>query len=99
MNAVIGITGSRSVHGCPDYPPNLSHLRADVFEVDYSIAVAAVGGVPVLLTRESDPASVVARVDGLLIAGGSTSIRGAMGRCPALGRPCWTLAVTSSSRL
>lgn len=70
MNAVIGITGSRSVHGCPDYPPNLSHLRADVFEVDYSIAVAAVGGVPVLLTRESDPASVVARVDGLLIAGG-----------------------------
>jgi putative glutamine amidotransferase len=66
---VIGITGRRT-RAVTDFPENLSHLSSDLFVVGYGEAVAAAGGTPVLLTREADVETLVARLDGLLIAGG-----------------------------
>ena len=69
MSAVIGITGRRT-RVVADFPENLSHLASDLFVVGYGEAVAAAGGTPLLLTREADVATLVPRLDGLLIAGG-----------------------------
>lgn len=67
---MIGITGHRSLDSLPGYPPTLSLLRADTFGADYSAVVSSAGGIPVLLSREADPAAVVECVDGLILSGG-----------------------------
>jgi putative glutamine amidotransferase len=66
---VIGITGRRS-RTVGEFPENLNHLTSDLFVVKYSEAVAAAGGLPVLIPREAEPSALVPRLDAILIAGG-----------------------------
>ncbi len=67
---VIGITGRRQPAG-PLAIPVVRDALVETFFVDYSTAVAAAGGLPVLLTMECDPVEVTARIDGLVLSGGA----------------------------
>jgi len=42
----------------------------DIHHAPYANAIAAAGGLPVQLPREADPAALVDRLDGLVVAGG-----------------------------
>ncbi|WP_320673124.1 gamma-glutamyl-gamma-aminobutyrate hydrolase family protein [Patulibacter defluvii] len=68
---LIGVTGGRGrtsrVVGLPEL---LLGGAVDLHHVPYVAAIAAAGGLPVQLPREADPAAVVARLDGLVVAGG-----------------------------
>jgi putative glutamine amidotransferase len=68
---LIGVTGGRHrtsrVAGMPELL--LSGL-VDIHHAPYANAIAAAGGLPVQLPREADPAALVDRLDGLVVAGG-----------------------------
>src|SRR3954469_997932 len=68
---LIGVTGGRHrtsrVTGMPELL--LSGL-VDIHHAPYANAIAAAGGLPVQLPREAEPAALVRRLDGLVIAGG-----------------------------
>jgi putative glutamine amidotransferase len=68
---LIGVTGGRHrtsrVTGMPELL--LSGL-VDIHHAPYANAIAAAGGLPVQLPREADPAALVERLDGLVVAGG-----------------------------
>lgn len=70
---LIGITGRRYpagiVHG-PEMQAAMSGLWLEAYYAAYSERLGALGAVPVHLTREADPAAVLARLDGLILAGG-----------------------------
>lgn len=53
------------------FPPSYAGAEVDVSIADYSRAVAGAGGLPVVLTRDADPAAVVQRLDGLVCTGGA----------------------------
>jgi putative glutamine amidotransferase len=84
------------------------HQTADLLHVEYADAVAAAGGIPVLLPpARPDPvaaATVVARLDGLIIAGGADLDPGLYGERPhsrtANWRPdrdAWELALIAGA--
>ena len=49
----------------------MSHLDMEVYFRDYARSLAGAGGLPVLLSLESDPAAIVERLDGVLLPGGT----------------------------
>ncbi|HCB34057.1 MAG TPA: hypothetical protein DEP69_02465, partial [Acidimicrobiaceae bacterium] len=69
---LIGLTGRR-IEGrdVAGFPKPLQACRLDSFITDYASAVAAAGGVPVLLTPEADVEPLLDRLDGLLLSGGA----------------------------
>lgn len=69
VEPLIGITGRRGVGGV-GWPEPLASLQTDVHVSAYAQAVRCHGGVVVQLTREADPEALVARLDGLVLAGG-----------------------------
>jgi putative glutamine amidotransferase len=70
---LIGITGRRYpagiVHG-PEMQVAMSGLWLEAFYASYSQRLGALGAVPVYVTREADPAALLGRLDGLILAGG-----------------------------
>jgi putative glutamine amidotransferase len=68
---LIGITGARArasrVSGMPEL---LLGGVVDLHHAAYAHAVAAAGGTPVQVPREVDAAALLARLDGLVLAGG-----------------------------
>lgn len=66
---MIGVTG-RQASTRDDFPETLSHLRSDVFVSAYAEGVARAGGIPVYLSRTADVATIIAALDGVLVAGG-----------------------------
>jgi putative glutamine amidotransferase len=68
---LIGITGPRlQAAQIRSTPEILLAADVDSHYAYYPTAVAAAGGLPVHLTREGDPEELIARLDGLVIAGG-----------------------------
>jgi putative glutamine amidotransferase len=67
--------------------------RADVLHAQYADALLAAGGVPVLLppasTSEEVAATVVARIDGLLVSGGADVEPGRYGQQPHARTTSW----------
>lgn len=49
----------------------MSHLELEVYFRDYARRVAEAGGLPVLLSLETDPAGIVEHLDGLVLPGGA----------------------------
>lgn len=81
---LIGISGySRSLADFGPLGTGIEHESADIFVRSYARGVQRAGGVPVLLTRESDPDEVVARLDGLLLSGGADINPARYGQSPA----------------
>jgi len=68
---LIGITGARArasrVSGMPEL---LLGGIIDLHHAPYAHAVAAAGGTPVQIPREVEPAALLERLDGLVLAGG-----------------------------
>jgi putative glutamine amidotransferase len=78
---VIGLTGRRHLAG-PLGPPVVHDAPVETFFADYAAAVAAAGGLPVLLSMAADPAAVAARIDGLVLSGGADVDPRRYGRTP-----------------
>jgi putative glutamine amidotransferase len=69
---MIGLSGRRwPVERVPLLPVALAGEEFDLHLSEYPKAVAAVGGLPVELTRDADPVEMVGRLDGLVITGGA----------------------------
>ena len=51
--------------------PILAGLELELYFRDYARRVAEAGGIPVLLSLETDPAQVVERLDGVVLPGGA----------------------------
>lgn len=69
---LIGITGRGRKGGeLAGQPAGIAHTGIEVHFTDYARAVAEVGGLPVLISAEADPAMLVARLDGILFSGGA----------------------------
>lgn len=49
----------------------MSHLDLEIYFRDYARRVAEAGGLPVLLSLETDPAGVVEHLDGIVLPGGT----------------------------
>lgn len=78
---LIGISGRRQLAG-PGFPPVVEDASVEVFFADYARSVAAAGGVPVLLSAESEPAGVAGWLDGLVLSGGADLDPRSYGRTP-----------------
>jgi putative glutamine amidotransferase len=69
---LIGLSGRRwSAEQIPSLAPALAGEEVDLHLSEYPKVVAMSGGLPVELAREADPAEIVARLDGLVLTGGS----------------------------
>jgi putative glutamine amidotransferase len=68
---LIGITGPR-IHAAEiiSTPSILLHLFSDTYYAHYAQAVARAGGLAVQIPRDNPPTALVARLDGIVIAGG-----------------------------
>ena len=51
--------------------PTLANLELELYFRDYARRVAEAGGLPVLLSLETDPAQVVEHLDGIVLPGGT----------------------------
>lgn len=99
---LIGLTSYREVAAW-----GVWQQRADLLPSEYAAAVAAVGGVPVLLPPVEVPGaagSVVARIDGLVISGGADVDPARYGREPHArtagwrpDRDAWELALLDAA--
>lgn len=67
---VIGLTGRKQPAG-PLAIPVVRDALVETFFVDYALAVVRAGGLPWLLSMETDPVAVVSRIDALVLSGGS----------------------------
>jgi putative glutamine amidotransferase len=54
----------------PDTQAVLSGLHVDGFFASYAEKLAVAGALPIFFTRESDPARLIERLDGLVLSGG-----------------------------
>ena len=70
---LIGITGRRwPARRLGDHVvPALDGAEVDLYFTEYGAAIAACGGLPVLLTRDAEVAGMVGRLDGLVLTGGA----------------------------
>ncbi len=72
MQPLIGVTGRQTPgHTFQNSPSILASAPIDLHWAEYSEKVAASGGLPVQLPGSVDPEAVVARLDGLLLTGGT----------------------------
>jgi putative glutamine amidotransferase len=72
MPPLIGVTGRRypAVALYPDDAQMMAGIVVDAFFQSYARGIASAGGMVVFLPRESNPAELVPRLDGVLLAGG-----------------------------
>lgn len=71
IGPLIGIPGYRyKAKQLSGWFDSYAELNLEVFFEDYAIGVMEAGGLPVMLTRESPPEQIMARLDGLLLSGG-----------------------------
>ncbi|MCY3785868.1 MAG: gamma-glutamyl-gamma-aminobutyrate hydrolase family protein [bacterium] len=69
---LIGLPGRRrAAGGVEGMLASMSHLELEVYFRDYARRVAEAGGLPVLLSLDTDPAQVVERLDGIVLPGGT----------------------------
>jgi putative glutamine amidotransferase len=70
---LIGLSGRRwPVERVPHLPQRALHgEEVDLHLSEYPKGIAAVGGLPVQLTRDADPIDMVDRIDGLVMTGGA----------------------------
>jgi putative glutamine amidotransferase len=69
---LIGLSGRRwPAESVPRLPKALQGEEVDLHLSEYPKGIAAVGGLPVQLTRDADPADMVSRLDGLVMTGGA----------------------------
>jgi putative glutamine amidotransferase len=70
---LIGLSGRRwPVERVPHLPQGaLQGEEVDLHLSEYPKGIAAVGGLPVQLTRDADPIDMVSRLDGLVMTGGA----------------------------
>ena len=70
---LIGLSGRRwPVERVPYLPQDALHgEEVDLHLSEYPKGISAVGGLPVQLTRDADPADMVTRLDGLVMTGGA----------------------------
>ena len=69
---LIGLPGRRRSGGdVPGVPASMAHLELEVYFRDYARRVAEAGGLPVLLSLDTDPAQIADRLDGVLLPGGT----------------------------
>ena len=70
---LIGLSGRRwPVERVPHLPQGaLQGEEVDLHLSEYPKGIAAVGGLPVQLTRDADPVDMVGRLDGLVMTGGA----------------------------
>jgi putative glutamine amidotransferase len=70
---LIGLSGRRwPVERVPHLPQGaLQGEEVDLHLSEYPKGIASVGGLPVQLTRDTDPADIVSRLDGLVMTGGA----------------------------
>ncbi|MBN9622219.1 MAG: gamma-glutamyl-gamma-aminobutyrate hydrolase family protein [Actinobacteria bacterium] len=70
---VIGITGRRYpagiVHGA-EMQAAMSGIWIEAFYTSYAERLGALGAIPLYVTRQADPAALLARLDGVVLAGG-----------------------------
>ena len=70
---MIGLSGRRwPVERVPHLPQGALHgEEVDLHLSEYPKGIAAVGGLPVQLTRDADPIDMIDRLDGLVMTGGA----------------------------
>jgi len=73
LRPLIGLSGRRwPVERVSHFPQEaLKGEEVDVHLSEYPKGIAAVGGLPVQLARESEPIDIVGRLDGLVMTGGA----------------------------
>ncbi len=72
MKPLIGLVGRRKKgHMIEGIPEPLADVDIDMYLTDYSRAVQEAGGLPILLPVDADPSDYVARLDGLVLTGGT----------------------------
>ncbi len=64
---------------------SMSHLELEVYFRDYARRVAEAGGLPVLLSLDTDPARIVEHLDGIVLPGGTDVDPALYGAEPATG--------------
>ena len=81
---LIGLPGRRRLaEGVPGMLASMSHLELEIYFRDYARRVAGAGGLPVLLSLDTDPALVVERLDGIVLPGGTDVDPARYGAAPA----------------
>lgn len=99
---LIGLSGRRwPVERVPHLPQGaLQGEEVDLHLSEYPKGIAAVGGLPVQLTRDADPVEMVSRLDGLVMTGGADPDPSLYGEDPhpelgevEPGRDEWELAL------
>jgi putative glutamine amidotransferase len=84
---LIGLSGRRwPVERVPHLPQGaLEGEEVDLHLSEYPKGIAAVGGLPVQLTRDADPVDMVGRLDGLVMTGGADPDPALYGEAPDAG--------------
>lgn len=67
---LIGLSGRRHTAG-ESALPVVRDAHVETYFVDYAAAVARAGGLPMLLSTESDPIAAVGRISALVLSGGA----------------------------
>lgn len=69
---LVAVSGRRRLAaGAHDGPPQLDHLEVEVYFAGYADRLAAAGALPVHVPAGVDPRQLVARVDALVLTGGT----------------------------
>ena len=99
---LIGLSGRRwPIERIPHFAYDaLAGEEVDVHLSEYPKAIEAVGGLPIQLTRNTDPVDIVSRIDGLVMTGGADPDPELYGHDPhpqlgevERGRDDWELAL------
>lgn len=67
---LIGLSGRRGFGAALGVPVGFADAPLDISMSEYATSVIAAGGLPVILPLDADPRALVARLDGLVLAGG-----------------------------
>ncbi|MEO5723715.1 MAG: gamma-glutamyl-gamma-aminobutyrate hydrolase family protein [Ilumatobacteraceae bacterium] len=102
---MIGLSGRRwPVENVPRFPAALAGEEVDIHLAEYPKALAAVGALPIQLTRDADANDMVSRLDGLIITGGADPDPALYGAAPdpqlggiEPGRDAWELALIEAA--
>lgn len=106
VRPLIGLSGRRwPVERVPLLPQGaLEGEEVDLHLSEYPKGIAAVGGLPVQLTRDADPVDMVSRLDGLVMTGGADPDPSLYGEDPhpelgeiERGRDEWELALIGAA--
>lgn len=80
---LVAVSGRRrTAAGAHDGPPALDVLEVEVYFAGYADRLAAAGALPLHVPARTDPVAVVARVDALVLTGGSDVDPALYGQAP-----------------